>query len=179
MARPKSAAVAVRNDQIYAMFKRGASLADLAAEFKITPPRVGQVVAAFHPEGQEDDDRALFRGCLWRLYDEVEGMIAEPGYKLSPQGGPARGPDGEPALDMNTRIQAGELQLKVITELRKLDSRDRPQKSHVTHELAQQQASEALAAVAAQRDAERREMEALRRNAGVVPGEVIRELPPA
>lgn len=162
------------------MFRRGASLADLAEEFKITPQRVGQVVAAFHPEGGEDDDRALFRGCLWRLYDEVEGILQDPGFKMSPNGGPARGPDGEPALDTNAKIQAGDLQLKVITELRRLDARDRPQQRNlsVTVDVARQQADTHLAAIAAKREEERREMEALRRKASVIPGEVVKELEP-
>ena len=177
MAKPRSAAVAVRNEQIYALWRRGDSLTSLAGQFRISPQRVGQVVSSFHPEGDEDGDRSLYRGYLWRLFDEVKDLYGSPGYKMSPTGAPAKGPDGEPAEDTNVKLQAAELELKILESLRKLDARDRPQRSHVTHELAQQQATEALAAVAAQRDAERREMEALRRNAGVVPGEVIRELP--
>ena len=161
------------------MWRRGDSLSSLAEQFRISPQRVGQVVSSFHPEGDEDGDRSLYRGYLWRLFDEVKDLYSVPGFKMSPTGAPARGPDGEPAEDTNVKLQAAELELKILESLRKLDARDRPQRSHVTHELAQQQATEALAAVAAQRDAERREMEALRRNAGVVPGEVIRELPPA
>ena len=154
------------------MFRRGASLADLAEEFKITPQRVGQVVAAFHPEGDEDDDRALFRGCLWRLYDEVEGILQDPGYKMSPNGGPARGPDGEPALDTNTKIQAGDLQLKVITELRKLDARDRPvvRKFKLEMTEAERQKNEAV-------QVRRREMLEIAARAGqpaVVSGEIVR-----
>ena len=179
MARPKSPTVAARDHEIYSLWERGVSVHDLAQQFNISPRRVGQVVAARHPEGDEDDDRSLYRGYLWRLFEEVRDLYRDPGFKLAPTGGPAKGPDGEPAEDTNVKLQAAELQLKVLESLRKLDARDRPQKSHVTHELAQQQASEALAAVAAQRDAERREMEALRRNAGVVPGEVLKELPPA
>lgn len=179
MARPKSPAVAVRNTEIYALWRRGTSLNDLAEQFKISPQRVGQVVASYHPEEEEDSDRSLFRGYLWRLFDEVKDLYVSPGFKMSPNGNPANGPDGEPAEDTNVKLQAAELELKILESLRKLDARDRPQRSHVTHELAQRQASEALAAVAAQRDAERREIEALRRNAAVVPGEIVKELPPA
>ena len=161
------------------MWRDGASLVAIAREVGVTPQRCGQVVASFHPEtDDEDSDRSLYRGYLWRLFDEVKELYVAPGFKMSPNGNPANGPDGEPAEDTNVKLQAAELELKILESLRKLDARDRPQRSHVTHELAQQQASEALAAVAAQRDAERREMETLRRNAGVVPGEVIRELPP-
>jgi hypothetical protein len=179
VARPKSTAIAVRNEEIYALWRRGDSLASLAEQFKISPQRVGQVVSAYHPEGDEDDDRSLYRGHLWRLFDEVKELYRAPGWKLSPSGGPAKGPDGEPSVDTNVQLQAGELQLKILESLRKLDARDRPQKSHVTHELAQQQASEALAAIRAKVEADNREMEALRRQAAVVPGEIVRELPPA
>ena len=179
MSRTRSPAIIKRNDEIFAQWRRGKSLTSLAAQYGVSRQVVGKVVASFHPEEEEDDDGSLFRGYLWRLFDEVKDLYAVPGFKLAPTGAPARGPDGEPAEDTNVKLQAAELELKILESLRKLDARDRPQRSQVTHELAQQQATEALAAVAAQRDAERREMEALRRNAGVVPGEVIRELPPA
>jgi hypothetical protein len=179
VSRTRSPAIIKRNDEIFAQWRRGKSLTSLAAQYGVSRQVVGKVVASFHPEEDEDGERALFRGYLWRLFDEVKDLYDSPGFKLSPSGGPAKGPDGEPAIDTNTQLQAGELQLKILESLRKLDARDRPQRSHVTHELAQQQASEALAAVAAQRDAERREMDALRRNAAVVPGEIIRELPAA
>ncbi len=173
--RTPSQAIAVRNDRIYSLWRDGASLVAIAKEVGVTPQRCGQVVASFHPESDDEDgDRSLFRGYLWRLFDEVKVLYAAPGYKMSPNGGTAKGPDGEPAEDTNVKLQAAELELKILESLRKLDARDRPQRSHVTHELAQQQATEALAAVAAQRDAERREMEALRRNAGIVPGEILR-----
>ncbi len=186
MPRPPSQAIAVRNDLIYTLWRDGKSLVAIAAEVaergydRVTPQRCGQVVAAFHPESDdEDSDRSLFRGYLWRLFDEVKDLYAAPGYKMSPTGAPAKGPDGEPAEDTNVKLQAAELELKILESLRKLDARDRPQKSLVTHELARQQADEALAAVRERVGADQRELETLRRQVTAVPGEIVRELPPA
>jgi cytochrome c553 len=112
---------------------------------------------------------------LWRLFDEVKDLYDAPGFKMSPTGRPAEDPNGDPAEDTNVKLQAAELELKVLESLRKLDARDRPQRTHVTVDVARQQADAALAAVAAKIDADRREMERLRR-AAVIPGEVVREL---
>ena len=63
MPRPPSTAIAVRNDRIYAMWRDGLSLVDIAKEVGVTPQRCGQVVASFHPESaDEDGDRSLYRG---------------------------------------------------------------------------------------------------------------------
>ena len=91
MARTKSPAVAKRNDIIFAEWRRGASLTGLAARHGISRQVVGRVIASFHPELEEDTDRALYRGCLWRLYDEMGEVLQDPGYKLSPSGGPRNG----------------------------------------------------------------------------------------
>jgi hypothetical protein len=182
MARPKSSVVAARDHEIFALWRQGQSLQELAEQFNISPRRVGQVVAAQHPEEEEDDDRSLYRGYLWRLFEEVRVLYRTPGLKMAPTGRPALDPDGEPAEDTNVKLQAAELELKILESLRKLDARDKPQKSHVTHELAQQQADTWLADVRVKREAEVREMEALRRKAeipgNVTPGQVVRELPP-
>ena len=153
------------------------SLTDLGAKHHLARQVVGRIVAAFHPEEAEDDDRALFRGYMWRLYDEVQQIAERPGWKMQPNGRPAEGFDGEPAVDTAVQVQAKELQLKIIRELRLLDARDKaqPKQLQVVHEIAN---SQAMADIATKR----RELEELARRAGqpaVVPGEVVRELPPA
>ena len=169
---------------MYSLWQGGSSLTELADEFKLTPQRCGQVIASYHPEDDENVDRSLYRGYLWRLFEEIRELYRHPGYKMSPNGGTAHDPDGDPALDTNVRLQAGELELKILESLRKLDARDRPQAKHlqVTHELADQQKNAALAEARARMElsaADRRELEALRQRAGqVIPGEVVRELEP-
>ena len=85
---------------------------------------------------------------------------------------------------MGAKIEAAKVQLSVLESMRRLNATDKPQRSTVTHEVADQQRVAAMAAVTAKRQAElreqeeqRREIETLRRQAGVIPGEIIRELP--
>ena len=173
MARTRSPAVQKRNDEIYAQWLRGATLTRLAAEYGISRQVVGRVVAERHPEEDEDLDRATYRGYLWRLFDEVKELFDAPGFKMSPTGRPAEDPNGDPAEDTNVKLQAAELELKVLESLRKLDARDRPQKTQVTFDTAQQQASAFLAEVRAKIAADNQEKERLRR-AAVVQGEIVR-----
>ena len=175
MARTKSPAVAKRNDVIFSEWRRGATLTGLAERHGISRQVVGRVIASFHPELEEDTDRSLYRGCLWRLFDEVRDVYASPGYKMSPTGRPALGPDDEPAEDVMAKLEAAKLQLMVLESLRKLDARDRvqPKVMTVQFDLAHQQMQADL-------EAKRRELEEARRSAlqpPVVRGEVVTELP--
>lgn len=178
MGRTRSPAITKRNDEIFAQWQRGKTLTALGEQYGISRQVVGRIVAERHPEEDEDLDRSVYRGYLWRLFDEVKELFDAPGYKMSPTGKPAEDPFGDPAEDTNVKLQAAELELKVLESLRKLDARDRPQKTHVTHEVAQQQATAFLAEVRAKIAADNREKERLRRQAAAVPGEVLRELPP-
>ena len=179
MARTRSPEIQKRNDAIYGRWLRGATLTSLAAEYGISRQVVGRLVAERHPEEDEDLERATYRGYLWRLFDEVKDLYDAPGFKMSPTGKPAEDPNGDPAEDTNVKLQAAELELKVLESLRKLDARDRPQKTHLTVDVARQQADTALAEVAAKIAENNREMERLRRQAAAaIPGQVVRELPP-
>jgi hypothetical protein len=189
VARTRSPEVQKRNDAIYAQWQRGASLTALGADYGISRQVVGRIVASYHPEEDEDDDRSLYRGYMWRLYDEVQDIAEHPGFKMAPNGRQAEGFDGVPAVDTNVQVQAKELQLKIIRELRLLDARDKPAQQNIrhTHEVAVSQmqarlAEERAAADRARLDqAERQELEMLRRRASVIPGtaETVRELPAA
>ena len=140
MSRTRSPEIQKRNDAIFAQWQRGASLASLAAKYSISRQVVGRIVASYHPEEAEDDDRSLYRGYLWRLFDEIRDVYDTPGYKMSPTGRPAEGPDGEPAEDVMVKLEAAKLQLSVLESLRKLDARDRQQAKqlHVQFDIAQQ-----------------------------------------
>ena len=178
VARPRNPALAVRNDQIYAEWRGGHSLAQLAEKYSRTPQQIGRIVAAFHPDLEEDDDRALHRGRLETLYEEVQAVVNAPGWKVTAVGRVAEDPEGNPLEDIGSKIEALKLKLMVLESTRKLDARDKPQRSHITHDIAQQQADTWLADMRAKREAELRELEAYRRQ-GVIPGQVVRELPPA
>lgn len=172
MSRTRSPAITKRNDTIFAEWQRGATLTALGEKYGISRQVVGRLVAERHPEEDEDLDRSVYRGYLWRLFDEVKDLYDSPGFKMSPTGRPAEDPNGDPAEDTNVKLQAAELELKVLESLRKLDARDRPQRTHVTVEAAQQQANTFLAEVRAKVEADTRERDALRK-AAVIPGQVL------
>lgn len=176
MPRTPSAEIARRNLQIYVEWRDGTSLSSLALKYERSQQQIGRIVAAQHPEDDEDTDRSLYRGYLWRLFEEVRDLYQAPGWKMSPTGRPAEDPDGEPAEDTNVKLQAAELELKVLESLRKLDARDKPQQQNlkITHEVAEQQARASIDAIRAKRAAELEELA----RAGVVRGEVIREIEP-
>ena len=173
-----------RDEQIYALWIQTQNPAPVAEKFGISPRRVLQIVAARNPEIEEDIDRAVHRGRLEVLYEQVQDIITSPGFKLAPNGRFAQDEDGNAVLDVGAKIEAAKVQLSVLESMRRLNATDKPQRSTVTHEVADQQRVAAMAAVTAKRQAElreqeeqRREIETLRRQAGVIPGEIIRELP--
>lgn len=173
MARTRSPEIQKRNDAMFAQWQRGASLASLAAKYGISRQVVGRVVASYHPEEGEDSDRSLYRGYLWRLFDEVREVYASPGWKMAPTGQAANGPDGEPAEDVMAKLEAAKLQLQVLESLRKLDARDKVQPKIMTVQF--DVAHQAMAQDLARRRAEMEEL-AKRAVPPVVRGEVVGEL---
>ena len=179
MARPRNPALAVRNEQIYAEWRSGRSLTRLAEKYSRTPQVIGRIVAAFHPDLEDDLDRALHRGRLETLYEEVQAVVDAPGWKVTAVGRVAEDPDGNPIADIAAKIEALKLKLMVLESTRKLDSRDKPQRTLMRVDIARQEADTYLAAVKEKIAADNRELEAYRRQAGrTIPGEVVAELPP-
>jgi hypothetical protein len=113
------------------------------------------------------------RSRLELLTIAVQEVIENPGFKLAPNGRLAEDEAGNPLVDVTTRIEALKVQLNVYKNLAVLNGDEKPQRSHVTHDIAQQQADAHLAAIRAKIEADNREMEALRR-AAVIPGQVER-----
>jgi len=176
VARPRDPAIQARNDEIYSRWHDGESVRELAERFNRKPVVIARIIARRHPEMKDATSRAMMRGRLEWLLSEMREVIASPGYKLSPKGFPAVDPDGEPALDMGARIEAAKVYLAVLDRAAKLDATDKPppQPGPVPADVARQQMEESIAAIIA----EKRRLEALAARAAV-PGEVIRELPPA
>lgn len=161
---------------MYALWKGGKSLVWLAEKYQRTPQQIGRIVASFHPDIEDDDDRALHRGRLEVLYEEIQSVVNAPGFKLAPNGRVAEGPDEEPLEDTGAKIEALKVKLQVLESMRRLDARDKPQAKQlqITHEIASSQAAADIAR-------KRAEMEALARRTGqqAIPGEIVRELPAA
>lgn len=217
MGRPRSPAVAVRDEEIYARWtsREYATFADLAKVYGLTPQRIGQIVAgkeaeiyklwrtgkytladlaeryeltpedisgivaAKHPEQQDEGvGRAVLRSRLELLMVGIQEVIENPGYKLAPNGRLAEDEYGNPLVDIGARIEAMKLQLSAYERASRLEGGDKPLRTLVTHDVARREADEHLAAVRAKIDADRRELETLRRQVSVIPGEVVRELPP-
>ena len=97
MPRRKSPEIAVRNDVIYAKWRGGRSLASLAEEYQRSPQAVGRIVAAYHPDLEDDTDRALHRGRLETLYEEVQA-VADPEEEAV-----AQQPEGVPSVRRQQR----------------------------------------------------------------------------
>jgi hypothetical protein len=107
----------------------------------------------------------------------VQEVIERPGWKLAPNGRLAEDDEGNPLVDITTRVEAIKVQVNLLKNLGVLNGDEKPTRSLVTHDIAEQQKNAAMAEITARREAELREMEALRR-AAVIPGEVLAELPP-
>lgn len=171
-----------KDREVYAAWKSGRyTLADVADLYDLTAEDVTRIVTARHPE-QEDEKtgRAVLRSRIELLTIAIQEVIENPGYKLAPNGRVATDEDGNPLVDVTTRVEAIKVQLNALKNLGVLNGDEKPQRTHVAHEIADRQRQEAFAAIAAQREAELREIAELRQAAGrqpVVPGQVVRELP--
>ncbi len=168
MARPRTLANVRRDDQIYALWIQSQDPASVAEKFAISARRVLQIVAARNPEIEEDIDRAVHRGRLEILYEQVQDIILSPGFKLAPNGRYATDGDGEPVLDTGAKIEAAKVQLAVLESMRRLNATDKPAIRKVQFER-----SEAEQKMWAEIEAERRKM-AQAGQAPVIPGQVER-----
>ena len=99
----KKSRPAVRNEQIYAAWRGGTSLTWLADLYDLTLEDIGRIVAAFHPDQEDETDRALHRGRLEILYEEVQAVVEAPGWKVTAVGHVAEDPDGNPLEDIGAR----------------------------------------------------------------------------
>ena len=172
--------IAAKDGQVYTAWRTGKyTLADLAGLYDLTPEDVTRILVARHPE-QEDEKtgRAIMRSRLELLTIAVQEVIENPGWKITAVGRVAEDPDGNPLVDVSAKIEALKVQLNVYKNLAVLNGDEKPQRSVVRHDIAQQEADAHLAAIRAKIEADNRELEALRRRVSVVPGEVLAELPP-
>src|ERR1035441_1353043 len=170
--RPRSSEISLRNDQIYAEWRAGRSLSWLADKYQRTPQQMGRIVADRHPDLEDDLDRSLHRGRLETLYEEVQSLVDNPGWKLAPNGRLAQDDDGNALYDTSAKIEALKLKLLVLESARKLDARDKAAKPPpLPPGVAEQQMWAALHAEQAKMEvnaAQRRELEEYRLPLGVL-----------
>ena len=168
--------IAAKDALVYKAWKTGKfTLADIAEEYDLTPEQVAEIVTAKHPAPvSEEAARSLLRARLERFMVAVEQIVENPGFKLAPNGKLACDDNGDPLPDVGAKIEAMKLQLAGMERAARLEGGDKPQRTHVSHEVADRERSEAWAAIVAKREEELREMEALRRGQpSVVTGEVL------
>ena len=171
--------IASKDGEVYSAWRTAKyTLADLAEIYGLSSEDVTRIVMAKHPEQQDEiAGRAVMRSRVELLTLAIQEVIENPGYKVTAVGHVAEGPDGNPLVDTSAKIEAIKVQLNAFKQLAILNGDEKPQRSHITHDIAQQQADTWLADMRAKRETELRELEAYRRQ-GVIPGQVVRELEP-
>jgi Mor family transcriptional regulator len=176
--------IAAKDAQVYAAWRTGKhTLGDLADIYELTAEDVTRIITARHPEPKDEENgRAVLRSRIELLMVAIQEVIENPGFKLAPNGRLAEGEDGKPLVDIGARIEAMKLQLSAYERASRLEGADKQQLRKMDTPTANEAMWAALASVKAQKeisDAERRELEELRQRVGnVLPGEVVRELPP-
>ena len=171
--------IASKDGEVYSAWRTAKyTLADLAEIYGLSSEDVTRIVMAKHPEQQDEiAGRAVMRSRVELLTLAIQEVIENPGYKVTAVGHVAEDPDGNPLVDTSAKIEAIKVQLNAFKQLAILNGDEKPQRSHITHDIAQQQADTWLADMRAKRETELRELEAYRRQ-GVIPGQVVRELEP-
>ena|GEM_PF-3052492 len=184
MARTKTDSSLERERRIRLYRRNGYTLTEIATLEGISRPRVSQIIAAAHAELPEEETRAEIASLLEFAERKAVEVVNDPGYICGPTGRVVEGPDGEPLQNKGIVVDALKTVILVAEKRARLYAADKPQKSIVRHDVADQQRAEAMAAIAAARQAElqqreaiQRELEAYRRQAGrTIAGEI---LPPA
>ena len=193
MARTKDQSLQERNRRICTYRRNGFTYSEIAELEGVSRARVAQIVAGTTPELPEDDSRAEIASLLEYAERKCVELINEPGYVCGPTGRVVEGPDGEPLLNKSIVVDALKTVILVAEKRSRLYGADKQVVKQMDRPTAEQAMWAALAVerqkmegrrlAAAEReefDAMRRELEVLRRQSGhVIPGEVLRELPPA
>lgn len=183
VARTKSDANAERDRRICLYRRNGFTLTEIAQMEGISRPRVSQIIAEAHSELPEEETRAEIASLLEFAERKAVELINEPGYMLGPNGRVAEDQDGEPVPNRQLVNESLRTLVLVAEKRARLFGADKQQNRLMNKIDAEQAMWGALATIKAQKDisdAERRELDELRRQVGrVVPGEVVRELPPA
>ncbi len=180
MARTKTDSSLERERRIRLYRRNGYTLSEIAQLEGISRPRVSQIIAAAHAELPEDETRAEIASLLEFAERKAVELINEPGFVCGPNGRVVEDPDGSPLP--NKTIVDNALKTLILVADRK--SRLYGADKQVLKKMDTPTAQEAMwAALAVERakidaahlaDAERQELETLRRQVGrTVPGEIL------
>ena len=191
VAGTKNASQAERNRRICLLRRNGFTFSEIAGMENISRARVSQIVHEFNAELPEDETRAEIATLLEFAERKAIELINEPGYVCGPNGRVVEDPDGVPLPNKTIVDNALKTLILVADRKSRLYGADKQVVKKMDTPTAQEamwaalaverQRMEARALAAAERDefeSMRRELEALRRQAAVIPGQVVRELEP-
>ena len=191
MARNKDPSNKERDRRIWLLRRNGFTYSEIAQMEDLSRVRVSQIVHEVNAELPEDETRAEIATLLEFAERKAIELINEPGYVCGPNGRVVEDPDGVPLPNKTIVDNALKTLILVADRKSRLYGADKQVVKTLDISTAQEamwaalaverQRMEARALAAAERDqfeAMRQELEALRRQAAVVPGEVVRELPP-
>lgn len=158
-----------RNQVMYEMYASGKSIQAIANQFGISRQRAAQVIARYGQDGLANDDesRALHRTQLEGMMTESLAMFYAPpppafdvkgamlrdecmdpectGWVTNKDGGKYRCTHGEPVRDLEGKIHAGTLALKINDAIRRMDAIDKPRRKQLPENEAMAQMKEWLA----------------------------------
>jgi transcriptional regulator with XRE-family HTH domain len=182
VARTKDQSLAERNRRICTYRRNGFTYSEIAGLEGVSRARVAQIVAETTPELPEDDSRAEIASLLEYAERKCVDLIEHPGYILTATGRIAEDPEtGEPLANKSVVVDALKTVILVAEKRSRLYGTDKQVQKQLDRPTAEAAMWAALAVEKQKIDltsAERRELEALRRRAAVIPGEVMAELPP-
>ena len=158
-----------RNQVMYQMYSSGKSIQHIANQFGVSRQRAAQIIARYAQDGLANDDesRALHRAQLEGMMTETLAMFYAPpppafdvkgamlrdecmdpectGWVIAENGGRYRCNHGEPVRDLEPKIHAGTLALKISDAIRRMDAIDKPRRKQLPENEAMAQMKEWLA----------------------------------
>jgi hypothetical protein len=137
-----------RNQVMYQMYAAGKSMQTIADTFQVSRQRAAQIIARYARDGlaSDDESRALHRAQLEGMMGEALSMFYEPSPPAySATGVLVRDEYGDPVRDIQGKIHAGTLALKISGEIRRMDAIDKPRRKQLPENEAMAQMKEWLA----------------------------------
>jgi hypothetical protein len=137
-----------RNQAMYQLYANGKSMQTIADTFAITRQRAAQIIAKYERDAvvTDDESRALHRTQLDGMMAESLGLFyapAPPAYDV--KGNMLVDENGEPVRNLDGKIHAGTLALKISSEIRHMDAIDKPRRKQIPETEAMKQLEEYLA----------------------------------
>ena len=139
-----------RNQAMYQLYANGKSMQTIADTFGVSRQRAAQIIARYARDGltSDDESRALHRAQLEGMMTESLGMFyAPPPPAFDVKGNMLVDENGEPVRDLEGKIHAGTLALKISADIRRMDAIDKPRRKQLPEQEALKQMEEFLASL--------------------------------